>query len=152
MILGNFHDVILVLQVLVELKERGRFEIMLRVENCDAAAQADDRRRPAPARMPDGSVGAAEAEGIVPRQRALLNEKLAHGHHFPLDLLALSAKVINTLAGSGMILEMLRTPPFCQARDSSCEFGFQSNFSAALTCDVVRSKQTAMSFWPSVTK
>jgi hypothetical protein len=49
-------------------------------------------------------------------------------------------------------LEIARTPPSCQARDSTREFGFQSNFNAALTREVVRSKQAAMSFCPSVTK
>jgi hypothetical protein len=49
-------------------------------------------------------------------------------------------------------LEIFRTPPFCQQSDRLLELPTQSNFSAAMTRDVLRSKQAAMSFCPSVTK
>src|SRR5450631_4607208 len=55
MILGYFHDVILVLRIRVELQESGRFEIALRVQNRDATTEAHDGCRPAPAWMPDGA-------------------------------------------------------------------------------------------------
>ena len=47
---------------------------------------------------------------------------------------------------------MVSVPPFIQASRSSGTLGVQSNRSAAFTFEVVRSKQAAMSFWPSVTK
>ena len=47
---------------------------------------------------------------------------------------------------------MVSVPPLIQALRNSGTFGSQSKRSAAFTREVVRSKQAAMSFWPSVTK
>jgi len=103
--------------------------------------------------MPDRAVGASQGQRRDTGQRAFLDEKLAHRHHFPVDLVALRAAVV-VQAGFfvGVELADRERAPLIQASRRSATLGVQSNFSAAFTVDVVRSKQAAMSFWPSVTK
>src|SRR5262249_451872 len=71
-----------------------RIEIVLRVEDTDAAAEPNDRRRPAPRRMPDGAVRPAERVRRVAGNRSLLHEQFSHRDHFPFDLLALGALIV----------------------------------------------------------
>ena len=93
-VLVDLLDLVLVLRILVELQEGGRLEVLLGIEDADAAAQAHDRRGPATFRMPDRAVGAGQRERRFAGQRALLDEQLAHRHHFPVDLVALGAAQI----------------------------------------------------------
>ena len=65
-VLVDLLDRILVLRILVELQEGRRIEILLRVEDADAAAQAHDSRRPAALGMPDRAVGAGQRERASP--------------------------------------------------------------------------------------
>src|SRR5215813_565583 len=89
---GN--DWVLPLRVLVELQESYWIEILLRIENDDAATEPHDRRRPSAFGMPNRAVCSTQGERGLARQRALLDEQLAHRHHFPINLVALGALVV----------------------------------------------------------
>src|SRR5262249_10971562 len=94
MIVIDFFDRILVLRILVELQERDRIEVVLRVENADAAAEPHHRCRPASRWVPDGPVRPAEGVRRIARNRSLLHEQFAYRHHFPFDLLAFGALIV----------------------------------------------------------
>src|SRR5215510_16362851 len=94
MIIVDARDGILVLRILVELQECDRIEVVLRVENADAAAEPHDRCRPASRWVPDGAVRPAERVRRIAGYRSLLHEQFSHRDHFPFDLLALGALIV----------------------------------------------------------
>src|SRR6516164_11316287 len=87
-------DRVLVLRVLVELQESHRVEIAFRIEDDLSTTQPDYGGGPPPAWMPDRAVGAAQMERIGAGECPLLDEPLAHRHHFPFDLLTLGTQII----------------------------------------------------------
>src|SRR5262249_21606682 len=93
-ILADLIDRIMVWRILVKLNKGHGLEVFLSVEDNLPAAQTYNGRRPAPARMPDGAVGAAQMQWIIAGDCALLDEQLAHWHHFPFNLLAFGAQVV----------------------------------------------------------
>ena len=155
MVVVDPRDRILVGQILVELQEGNRIEVLLRVEDGDAAAQPDHGGGPAAHRDARSCRRRRKGYGAdVAGNGSLLDEEFAHRHHFPLDLLALGAAVVELsrrLVGIDLGDRQRAAILPAIARDR-CELPAQSNFSAAITRDVVRSKQAAMSFCPSVTK
>ena len=75
-------------RILIELEEGHRIEIVLGIENADAPAKSNDRRRPPPCRMPDGAISARERMRRVAWDRTFFDEQFAPGLQlsFTLDL------------------------------------------------------------------
>src|SRR5262249_43225501 len=105
-VLARGSDRILALRILVELQECDRLEILLRVENADAAAQADHARGPTALRMPDRAVRAGQGQRRGTGQRTLFDEEFAHRDHLPVDLVTLGAAIV-VLAGIGIGLDLV---------------------------------------------
>ena len=55
--------------------------------------------------MPDCSIGAGQRQRRVARHRAFLHEQFTHGHHFPVDLVALGAAIV-VEAGFGVGVDL----------------------------------------------
>src|SRR5262245_33614058 len=98
MVVVDLDDRILIRGILIELAKGDRLTIVLGIEDNRASTQSDYGSCPAAARMPNGTVGAAEMVGIIAGNRPFLDKQFPHRHHFPFDFLTLRAQII-VLAG-----------------------------------------------------